>query len=568
MISLKKFNEFKKIIESFITNKAFNNRLLFEVVEDEKFAEEISTYINKLSNTEVSSEELNSIFEALRLRTNEYYQLAKKSSDFNQKLDNALRSLAYFYFLESIDEHSIYSEKVIEKIKDKFPNNYLQLISDLDKLFLSEDTKGKIKQSEENREIIDDLLKQYIVLKKWQDKQHLYYTGEYKIFLKEIHSKFLKDNTLSGFDLEHMSLRKRLFDRLRREKIIDLDTVSILAGIFKKFTIEFVGGKMYGLAVLNSIGIKVPYTVVIPIGVNVSKEDLKIFANIFPKYSIRSSADIEDGEKNSFAGMFDSYLNINYQELADNIIKVKESVNNDRLKKYLEINKLFNPNMAVIIQPYQEPEYAGVWIGNSDKDGVLEWVKGSGEKLVSGQTTPNIEIWRNNNCHPKTLNVSGKPVGKILLKYQKKLGTKADFEWMILDGELIMLQYRPVTSKIITKSFSKNQSSNEFYGIPASPGSAKGLAKYIDKPTDEIQENNILLAWSTDPDWLPHLLKSQGAVTAYGGFLCHTAIVCRELNIPCITGISKQSMNKLLEKDNPYLIIDGNKGIIKKINRK
>lgn len=570
MISIKDFYQFKKSAESFITNSAFSNRLLFEAIEDEEFAKEISSYITKLSNTDVSSEELEAIFEALRLRTEEYYKLAKKSSNFNQKLDNALRSLAFFYFIESIDEHSVYSESIIEKIKEKFPKDYLQIVSDLDKLFLSEDTKGKIEPIEETRTINDDFLKQYIVLKKWQDKQHSYYAGEYDKFLTELHSEFLgdKDKTLSGFDLEHKSLRKRLFDRLREKKIIDLDNVSLLAGIFKKFTVEFVGGKMYGLAVLNSKGIKVPYSMAIPVGVEVTKKDLAIFEEKFDSYSIRSSADIEDGEKNSFAGMFDSYLDVNYKDMIENINKVKGSVNNERLKNYIAINELNDPQMAVVIQSFKEPEFAGVWVGNSDTDGVLEWVEGNGEKLVSGSNNPNTEIWRDGNCNSDTLKVKGIPVGQTLLEYQSKIGSNADFEWMILDGELIMLQFRPVTKKVIVNEDYANDKKDGFQGIPASPGRVEGLARYVDEPNDEIQQDKILLAWLTDPDWLPHLLNSRAAVTAYGGFLCHTAIVCRELGIPCITGIGEDAMEEITKEEEPYLIVDGNAGLINKLEKK
>ncbi|MDD2181664.1 MAG: PEP/pyruvate-binding domain-containing protein [Bacilli bacterium] len=570
MISIKDFYQFKKSAESFITNSAFSNRLLFEAIEDEEFAKEISSYITKLSNTDVSSEELEAIFEALRLRTEEYYKLAKKSSNFNQKLDNALRSLAFFYFIESIDEHSVYSESIIEKIKEKFPKDYLQIVSDLDKLFLSEDTKGKIEPIEETRTINDDFLKQYIVLKKWQDKQHSYYAGEYDKFLTELHSEFLgdKDKTLSGFDLEHKSLRKRLFDRLREKKIIDLDNVSLLAGIFKKFTVEFVGGKMYGLAVLNSKGIKVPYSMAIPVGVEVTKKDLAIFEEKFDSYSIRSSADIEDGEKNSFAGMFDSYLDVNYKDMIENINKVKGSVNNERLKNYIAINELNDPQMAVVIQSFKEPEFAGVWVGNSDTDGVLEWVEGNGEKLVSGSSNPNTEIWRDGNCNSDTLKVNGIPVGQTLLEYQSKIGSNADFEWMILDGELIMLQFRPVTKKVIVNEDYANDKKDGFQGIPASPGRVEGLARYVDEPNDEIQQDKILLAWLTDPDWLPHLLNSRAAVTAYGGFLCHTAIVCRELGIPCITGIGEDAMEEITKEEEPYLIVDGNAGLINKLEKK
>ena len=188
----------------------------------------------------------------------------------------------------------------------------------------------------------------------------------------------------------------------------------------------FRSGKMYGLSVLNSKGIKVPYTMVIPTGVDVDVNDLSILDSKYNKYSVRSSADIEDGEKNSFAGMFDSYLNVERKELLNNIYKVKDSVNNQRLREYIEVNNLDNPNMAVVIQSFKEPTYSGVWIGNSDTSGVLEWVKGNGEKLVSGSATPTSEIWNNNNCD-NALKLNDNKIGAKMLENQRKVGSNADF---------------------------------------------------------------------------------------------------------------------------------------------
>ena len=61
-------------------------------------------------------------------------------------------------------------------------------------------------------------------------------------------------------------------------------------------------------------------------------------------------------------------------------------------KKYIEINNLQQPNMNVVIQEFIEPEISGVWIGQSEDKGVLEWIEGNGEKLVSGKETPTREV--------------------------------------------------------------------------------------------------------------------------------------------------------------------------------
>ena len=275
MISLNNFKEYKGLLEDNITNRAFRSRMLFEAIEDENFSKEIIKYILKL-NDKISSNEIDNILLEIRNQTDKYYKLSKSTSDDDKKIMFGLRSLAYFYFLESIDEHSLLSEKIVEDIKNKYPKDYLELISKIDKIYLSVDTKQKIKEKENDLVIEDDLLNKYIILKQWQDKQHHYFDEEYGKYLEEIQYEYTKDKSLDSFNLEQVSLRKRLFDSLDKEKILDLDTCSILSELYiKKFIVKYIGGKMYGLSVLNSKGIKVPYSMVVPTGVVITEDDLK-----------------------------------------------------------------------------------------------------------------------------------------------------------------------------------------------------------------------------------------------------------------------------------------------------
>lgn len=567
MISLKDFKEYKNILENTITNKAFRSRLMFEAIEDELFSKDVRNLLDKLDEN-ITSQELDSVLEEIREKTDYYYKLSINSDLFEDKINNGLRSLAYFYFLESIDEHSILSDNVIEQIKLKYPNDYLEIIAKIDKVYLSVDTKKQIASKKSDLIIKDDLLNKYIILKQWQDKQHHYFDNEYGKYLEELQYQYCEDRSLDSFNLEQVSLRKRLFDGLSKKKILDIDVCSILSELYiKKFVVKYIGGKMYGLSVLNSQGIKIPYSVVVPTGVEISALDLKKINPEYGHYSVRSSADIEDGEKNSFAGMFDSYLNVSGKEMLENINKVKASVNNVRLKEYIQVNGLDQPHMAVVIQSFKEPQYAGVWIGNSDVSGVLEWVSGNGEKLVSGSSTPHTEIWKEQQCLD-SLECNGKKIGESMLEYQQLVGSNADFEWMVLDGELVMLQFRPVTKKVIIDDSYTTNHSDGYSGIPAAPGFVEGEPRYLESPNEQIVANKILLAMMTDPDWLPHLMNSKGAITAYGGFLCHTAIVCRELGIPCVTGIGENALEELSREDSEYIEVNGNSGNVKILGKR
>jgi phosphohistidine swiveling domain-containing protein len=72
-------------------------------------------------------------------------------------------------------------------------------------------------------------------------------------------------------------------------------------------------------------------------------------------------------------------------------------------------------------------------------------------------------------------------------------------------------------------------------GIGASPGVVEGRAKVILDPAEaEVEEGEILIARNTDPAWASLMFLSAGLVSDIGGLMSHTAVVARELGIPCV----------------------------------
>ena len=221
--------------------------------------------------------------------------------------------------------------------------------------------------------------------------------------------------------------------------------------------------------------------------------------------------------------------------------------------------------MAVVLQKFVEPTLSGVWLGNSKDTGHLEWVSGNGEKLVLGKVTPNYEDWNKEAVNP--IKVRDIIVGKKCVEYQNKLNAIADFEWCIVDEQLLFVQFRPVTIKFNNKELTNEVKKASFIGISASGGIATGKPVYIEDATkiseSGFEKGNILLADYTDPDWVPVMVESNAIVTAEGGFLSHSAIISRELGIPCITGLGYDNINKISEFD--YIEVNGNIGTIKEL---
>ena len=567
-VSFEKFYDFKKNhCDRFFPEDltTWSSRILLECMNDGDLLEDVLKYVD-ISN-DISAEELDQTMQELRDKTNYYLQQAQESDHYYEMIEKAL---VYYGLLESLDELASFATNLIQKIREKYGDSYLDVIASFDKGNLSVDGK-KVLQEEKDGSIDDqdELLQKYLILKKWQDKQHGYYQSVIEPVLMKMDEVYREEKPLPvDVEIEDPILYRAFYD-LSKKPLISMEELKkyYLAGLDREM-IKLVGGKAYGLAVLSAHNLPIPESYVIPVNSNEVNWDLFADLDLDIHYSVRSSADIEDGEKNSFAGMFDSYLDVTYDNLLKKTKKVIDSKNNSRLQQYIVTNHLEQPNMAVVIQKYVEPEYAGVWIGKDDKSGYLEHVRGNGEKLVSGRMTPKCEIWENGVCKEESLTCKDGVVGELLLKYQDMVTNHssevADFEWMILDGHLVMLQYRPVTSKIDILDQVESSDKEVFSGIPASPGRVTAPARFVNarkiNQVTDWQEGDILLAWFTDPEWMHILSKSSAIVTTVGGFLCHAAIIARELGIPCVIGVGPKAMKKLWEED--VLTVDGNQGTV------
>lgn len=568
-VSVQEFKSFKEnyVDAIFLDGLPWKSRIMLEVIDDQSLLSEIVSILD-ITKDDSTPESLNSTFQLLRDKTNYYLDLVHKSDTLDEKFNYASRAMVYDGILESLDELSHFTDSLVDKIRKKYHQDFFTIMECVDRSHLSVDVKA-FKDNEQYQFPKDDpLIQKYLVLKDWQDRQHHYYLDEIEPFLWDLEKEYVgcySTGVLSEIKNPQVLRKCRQMLSNPVANISDL-AKCCLAGL-KKEIVHIYGGKAYGLAVLESQGVSIPLTNVLPT-IDISVEDISLdFTS--NQYAVRSSADIEDGAKHSFAGMFDSYLGVSLQDLPSAVIKVKESVNNPRVCQYLKKNNLSNPKMGAVIQSFIEPDIAGVWMGSSLSAGYLEYVEGNGEKLVSGKVTPKQEDWQGKASINYIKDNDGQYIGEKLLSLQNKIGMTADFEWCLIKGKLVLLQFRPVTTALPISASNTNGSEytelgNEiFHGIAGAAGFHEGPASYIrlinEYDINLWHDGDILMAWFTDPEWMEVLTKCSGIVTAVGGFLCHTAIIARELGIPCVIGIG-QNMKKLW--DSQHVAIDGTNGLV------
>lgn len=108
------------------------------------------------------------------------------------------------------------------------------------------------------------------------------------------------------------------------------------------------------------------------------------------QFAVRSSGVAEDGAEHSFAGQFETCLNVKPEQLAEKIAEVKASAFNERISAYRKSQGLEGEAaMAVIVQVMLLPEVSGVAFGANPVNGntqekMISAVYGLGEGLVGG----------------------------------------------------------------------------------------------------------------------------------------------------------------------------------------
>ena len=122
-----------------------------------------------------------------------------------------------------------------------------------------------------------------------------------------------------------------------------------------------------------------------------------------------------------------------------------------------------------------------------------------------------------------------------------------DIEWAKdgITGELFILQARPETVHAQSdQNFIENYKLTGDHGAPLVTGVAvgekigQGVARILNDPEKlrTFRQGEILVTTMTDPAWEPIMKRASAIVTERGGRTCHSAIISRELGIPCIVG--------------------------------
>ncbi len=313
--------------------------------------------------------------------------------------------------------------------------------------------------------------------------------------------------------------------------------------------------------------------------------------------AVRSSATAEDLPTASFAGQQESFLNIcGERMLLDACRKCYASLFTDRAISYREANGFDHLKVALSIgiQKMVRADLGGAGVMFSidpetgfDRVVLINAAWGLGETVVQGTVDPDEyvvfkpllsakgvapivekqcgekakKLIYGGGTEPPTRSVPTSRLEQMafvlsdaeiltLARWscvvETHYGCPMDMEWA-KDGEtgkLYMLQARPETvqsqrTEALFKSYRlKTKGKVLTSGLAIGDAVVTGRICLIESPDQAagFVDGAVLVAPTTDPDWMPIMRRASAIVTDHGGRTSHAAIVSRELGLTAIVG--------------------------------
>ena len=231
-----------------------------------------------------------------------------------------------------------------------------------------------------------------------------------------------------------------------------------------------VGNKALNLRLLADKGFPVPVTYVctweahqayLETGVSVLDTVRVELENIISNeydWAVRSSADVEDSYGHSFAGQFNSVLDVSdVDEILGAVEMIWETSRSEMVQTYMEnvSGSSTKPQLAVIVQEMVKPVLSGVAFSKNPitalDEIVIEAVAGSGELLVQQGVNPMrwINKWGGWITQPEENDEYMDAIEEVAAQTQRIASTfkrDIDLEW-VFDGEKVYwIQLRDMTA--------------------------------------------------------------------------------------------------------------------------
>ncbi len=214
------------------------------------------------------------------------------------------------------------------------------------------------------------------------------------------------------------------------------------------------GKKIENLTILKEKGFAVPEFLVVKPGEEISVSDIP-----WEVCSVRSSANIEDSADSSFAGQFDTFLNVSKEDVPAKTEACRTSVLKPAVKEYLA-NRGMDADalqMNVIVQRMIPADFSGVCFTANPQGLLNEMVivagEGTGDNVVEDKTDTTAYYYNTtdgNYYYEGIKDYLGDAIVQKLVRLATDmtniLGPYLDIEFAVWQGDLYILQARAITT--------------------------------------------------------------------------------------------------------------------------
>lgn len=213
--------------------------------------------------------------------------------------------------------------------------------------------------------------------------------------------------------------------------------------------------KHKNLRILAEQGFRVPKFVVVH-----NSDEVDLSFSHSKTFAVRSSFGAEDSAAGSFAGQFDSFLNVARQDVPAAVERVLQSVKKENIQAYVRSCALSpDVSMQVIIQEMVDAEISGI-LFTANPVGILNETvivvgKGLGSEVVADKISTTAYYYNQDDgvylCEQQE---DAPALEESLLRelidgakqIREIFACETDIEFAILDGVIYYLQARPITT--------------------------------------------------------------------------------------------------------------------------
>jgi pyruvate,water dikinase len=309
---------------------------------------------------------------------------------------------------------------------------------------------------------------------------------------------------------------------------------------------------------------------------------------------VRSSALVEDRADSSFAGQFESFLELqNEREFLTAVRACWAALWSTRALRYMATHDLdpADTAMALIVQPLVEARVSGGGLSRTaDGDMVVNAAPGLGSAIAQGEVAPDRYVLdRGGGVKESAIGrkyhgvacVHGRSslsrslagarclspeevaeIGLLMKKSEEVLGGPVEIEWAADDLGIKLLQARPLRvaeAKVPDEIWLQHP---KLDGHPSGIGWAEGRARVVncECELERVAPGDVLVTTVAGPALGPVLAHVAGVVAELGGSTSHLASLARERGVPMVLGVLDATQRI---PDGATVAVDGVAGVVR-----